>query len=357
MHTEAFNFDLPTELIAQARVSPADQAKLMIIDKEARTLEHAQFFNIVDYLQPGDVIVRNNSKVFKARLNGKLLSLNDQGLWEHRREIEIFLVRPKANEGVWEVMAGGSRHVQNGMKVVFSDDFACEVMTNKKDGTVLVQFVGMSEGEVRNKANEVGRIPIPPYIKDEPHELEMYQTPYAKHDGSVAAPTAGFHFTEELIQKIQDMGCEFAEVTLHIGLGTFLPVKSEMIEDHTMHNEWAELTQENADIINRAKKEGRRIITVGTTSTRTLEGIAALPLYENKGELPEFRGDIDIFITPGFDFKMVDALITNFHLPKSTLLVLVSAFVGDRKYMLDLYKEAIEHQYRFYSFGDAMFVF
>lgn len=356
MHTNLFHFELPSDRIAQTRAEPPDHAKLMVIDRKTKTRKHSQFFHIIDLLQKGDLIVWNNSKVFKARLQGKLLSLNDDDLWEHKRDIEVFLVRPKENLGVWQVLVKGSKHVENGMKVEFAPDFACEVILKKPDGTVLVNFIGMTEEIVRAQSNKYGHIPIPPYIKDEPDQIELYQTAYAKHEGSVAAPTAGFHFTPRIIKEMKERGVEFAEVTLHVGLGTFLPVKAETIQDHTMHSEWAELSQENADKINAAKQEGRRVITVGTTATRTLEGIAALPLYENYGGLPKFQGDIDIFITPGFHFKMVDALITNFHLPKSTLLMLVSAFVGDREYTIESYIEAVEQSYRFYSFGDAMFI-
>ena len=356
MNTDFFNYNLPLECIAQHSVEPRDHSKLMVIERKEMFWRHHHFYDIVHELQPGDVIVWNNSKVFKARLQGKLMSQNNEELWEHKRDIELFLVRPKENEGVWQVLVKGSKHVQNGMRIEMANDFFCDVMVKKKDGTLLVQFEQDEDG-VRAKANKYGSIPIPPYVKNEPDQLELYQTRYAKHEGSVAAPTAGFHFTDELIEKLKSMGVIFAEVTLHVGLGTFLPVKSEHIEDHTMHSEWAELTQENADIINTAKKEGRRVITVGTTATRTLEGIAALPLFKNNGnELPAFTGDIDLFITPGFEFKIVEGLITNFHLPKSTLLMLVSAFVGDREFVIDAYKEAIEQHYRFYSFGDAMLI-
>jgi len=232
---------------------------------------------------------------------------------------------------------------------------------------VLVQFPDDSE-TVRQKANKYGHIPVPPYVKDEPHELESYQTVYAKHEGSVAAPTAGFHFTPELIEKLKNKGVEFAEVTLHVGLGTFLPVKSERVEAHTMHSEWVELSEENAEKINLAKKEGRRVVAVGTTTVRTLEGIASFKNYKiqdtNNYQLPvtnyqlltSYTGDINIFIKPGFEFKIIDAVITNFHLPKSTLLMLVSAFAGDTVFMLQCYQEAVDQKYRFYSFGDAMFI-
>lgn len=331
-------------------------------------IEHRRFDDIVSYVEKGDLLVWNNSKVFKARLYGQLVAEDGAALLEHRKPVEIFLVRPMANEGVWQVLAKPGKHVKNGTRVVFAEDFYCEVMLKEPTGPMLVQFPDDAE-TVREKANRYGSVPLPPYIKDERHELDSYQTVYAEREGSVAAPTAGFHFTPELIERIKEMGVEFAEVTLHVGLGTFLPVKTERVEDHTMHSEWAELTEENAEKINRAKTEGRRIIAVGTTTVRTLEGVARLRTTDNRPQSPlstvdrrpssvvrPYSGDINIFITPGFKFKIVDALITNFHLPKSTLLMLVSAFAGDREFILDCYQKAVAEGYRFYSFGDAMFI-
>ncbi|HRH23537.1 MAG TPA: tRNA preQ1(34) S-adenosylmethionine ribosyltransferase-isomerase QueA [Candidatus Magasanikbacteria bacterium] len=359
MHTKDFDYILPDERIAQHSVEPRDHSRLMVIDRENKTTDDRHFYDIVDYVKSGDVLVWNNSKVFKARLTGKLeagnTDANQDGVPDHallnQKEVEIFLVRPMENSGVWKVLGKPGRRIQTGMVVRFAPDFYCEVMFKEKDGTILVQFPDTEE-EVRRKANQYGSIPIPPYVKDEPHELESYQTVYAKPEGSVAAPTAGFHFTPELIEKLKQKGVIFVEVTLHVGLGTFLPVKSERIEDHTMHSEWVEVSNETSEIINRAKQEGRRVIAVGTTTTRTLEGVALLHL----GEMRAYIGDINIFITPGFGFNIVDAMITNFHLPKSTLLMLVSAFVRDREFMLGCYKSAVEKEYRFYSFGDAMFI-
>ena len=326
-------------------------------------------------------------------LFGKLTDLNDDELFEHKKLVEIFLVRPMENEGVWKVLAKPGRHVRLGTRVVFfsseqpyplppslkkgkgfDESFYCEPIITEADGSILVQFPD-DEETVKRKANQYGVVPVPPYIKDEKHELESYQTVYAsdKKEGSVAAPTAGFHFTPELIEKLKNKGVEFAEVTLHVGLGTFLPVKSERIEDHLMHSEWVELTAENAEKINRAKAEGRRIVAVGTTTVRTLEGIAQLSrnMYHatrNKKEcdnnllhdtcymIHEYQGEINLFIKPGFEFKIVDAMITNFHLPKSTLLMLVCAFAGDREFVLECYKKAVEEKYRFFSFGDGMFI-
>lgn len=361
MHTSDFDYILPSNRIAQQSVEPRDHSRLMAIDKDNNTIEHRHFYDIFDYLKSGDVLVWNNSKVFKARLFGKLEASNhdinhdgaeDKGLL-NTKEVEIFLVRPMENPGVWKVLGKPGKRIMPGMTVRLASDFYCEVMMKEKDGTILVQFPD-SESDVRKKANHYGSIPIPPYVKDEPHELENYQTVYAKPEGSVAAPTAGFHFTPQLIANLKQKGVVFAEVTLHVGLGTFLPVKAERVEDHTMHSEWVEVSSETTEIINSAKQEGRRIIAVGTTTTRTLEGVARL---NSEGRLHPYTGDINIFIMPGFEFKVVDAMITNFHLPKSTLLMLVSAFAGDREFMLDCYKTAVEENYRFYSFGDAMFIY
>ena len=362
MNTSDFDYFLPPELIAQKSIEPRDHSKLMVIDRQARSSEDRLFFNIEEYLQAGDLLVWNNSKVFKARLLGKLLTQNNQGLWEHKREVEIFLIKPMENEGVWQVLGKPGKHIMPGTRVEIAADFWCDVMVKEKEGTILVQFFGvggacLSGEKVRESANKYGHIPIPPYVKDEPHEIEAYQTVYSKHEGSVAAPTAGFHFTPELIERLKTKGVEFAEVTLHVGLGTFLPVKSERIEDHTMHSEWVEITGENAEKINCAKSEGRRVIAVGTTTVRTLEAVARLDRDKNIHHfIHPYTGEVNIFITPGFEFKIIDALITNFHLPKSTLLMLVSALAQDREFMLSCYKKAVEEKYRFFSFGDAMFI-
>ena len=353
MHTSEFDYQLPDSLIAQKSVDPRDHSRLMVVHRKEKLVEHQHFYDILDYLQAGDVIVWNNSKVFKARLLGKLLSQNNQGLWEHKKDIEIFLVRQMENLGVWKVLGKPGKHIANGMRVEFASDFFCDVMLKEKDGTILVQF-DCDEKVVREKANKYGHIPVPPYVKNEPEDFQKYQNVYSKHEGSVAAPTAGFHFTNELIEKIKAKGVEFAEVTLHVGLGTFLPVKVEKIEEHVMHSEVVELTEDNADKINCAKKDGRRIIAVGTTTVRTLEGIIR---FFGTHELHKYQGEINIFITPGFEFKIVDALITNFHLPKSTLLMLISAFAGEKDFMLYCYKNAVQNEYRFFSFGDSMFIY
>ena len=353
MQTSDFDYNLPDDRIAQSPVEPRDGSKLMIVDKKNKTTEHRHFFDIIEYLKPGDLVVWNNSKVFKARLFGTLTDSNDDVLLDHTKQVEVFLIRAMQNTGVWQVLAKPGKHVKNGMRVRFGHDFFCDVVAKEPTGTILVQFGDLTEEQVRERANKYGRVPLPPYVKDERHELEAYQNTYARADkeGSVAAPTAGFHFTDSLIEKMKAKGVEFAEVTLHVGLGTFLPVKAEKVEDHTMHAEMVEISEETVEKIKAAKASGRRVIAVGTTTVRTLEGVNHL-----QDGLRAYHGDLNIFITPGFEFGVVDALVTNFHLPKSTLLMLVSAFAGDRGFMLECYKKAVEEKYRFYSFGDAMFI-
>lgn len=363
MYTSDFDYHLPEDRIAQCSIEPRDHSRMMVIDRTSKQVEHCNFFDLIEYLQAGDVIVWNNSKVFKARLTGRLAPLehdhDGDGIPDkpllNQKEVEIFLIRPMHNTGVWKVLGKPGRRITPGMIVRFAPDFFGEVMVKEKDGTILMQFSD-TDDEVRRKANMYGVTPIPPYIKDESHEIESYQTVYALSEGSVAAPTAGFHFTPELIQKLKDRGVIFVDITLHVGLGTFLPVKSERIDDHTMHSEWVEVSAETADSINTAKQEKRRIVAVGTTTVRTLEGIARMG-NDDTGVIRPYVGDINIFIKPGFEFHIVDVLITNFHLPKSTLLMLVSAFVGDRAFLLQCYTEAVEQKYRFYSFGDAMLIY
>jgi len=368
MLTSEFDYNLPKNLIAQEPADPRDSSRLMIVDRKNKSVEHKHFYNIVDYLRPGDLLVWNNSKVFKARLRGTLqldeevsqLKRNNSTLMiVNSAPVEIFLLRPMENSGVWRVMAKPGRKLRLGMRIRYAEDFSAEVVLKENDGTILLQF-NEDDLSVRAKANKYGEVPTPPYIKDSnsgQNLSDRYQTVYAKNEGSVAAPTAGFHFTPELIQKIEDKGVQFAEVTLHVGIGTFQPVKTEMVEDHIMHSEWVEITAKNCDLINQAKKEGRRVIAVGTTTVRTLEGVAKKYFVdETTSRLKPFSGDVNIFITPGFEFKIVDALITNFHLPKSTLLMLTSAFVQDKDFLFDCYRIAIESKYKFFSFGDAMLI-
>lgn len=372
MLVSQFDFILPPERIAQTPVEPRDHSRLMVVDRSAKTFEHRHFYDIASIIRPGDLVVWNNSKVFKARLFGTPVINEDvqspppgsSGVVEPARRVEIFLVRPMENKGVWKILAKPAKKLRLGMRLVFAEDFSCEVLLKEADGTLLVQFADDDAG-VRAKANRYGDVPLPPYVKSVPESsiADRYQTVYAKHEGSVAAPTAGFHFTPDLIERLKAVGVEFADVTLHVGLGTFLPVKTERVEDHTMHSEWVELGVETVVAINRAKKEGRRVIAVGTTTVRVLEGAA---LYQSHGasrridgteiSLQPFTGDLNVFITPGFMFRVIDALVTNFHLPKSTLLMLVSAFVGDADFLLSAYRTAVEEEYRFYSFGDAMFI-
>ena len=306
MKTTDFDYILPKELIAQNPVEPRDSSRLMVVDKHTHTIAHTEFTDIESYFKKGDVLVWNNSKVFKARLFGKLHSGTGRDLIDHEKDVEIFLVRPMENVGVWKVLAKPGRHVLPGMTIAFAEDFFCNVMLKEENGTILVQFP-FNAATVRRKANQYGHIPVPPYVKDEPAQFESYQTVYAKEEGSVAAPTAGFHFTPRIIDVLKKKGVEFAEVTLHVGLGTFLPVKSEDVEDHTMHGEWVEITEENAKKINTAKHEGRRIVAVGTTSVRTLEGVAQ---FGGGGRVNAYEGDINMFILPGFAFQIVDVLIT-----------------------------------------------
>lgn len=357
MLTKEFDFELPLSTIAQKPVEPRDHSRMLIVDRTRGAMEHRHFFDIVEYLRPGDLLVWNNSKVFKARLFGRLVSKQGETLREHSKPVEVFLVKPMPNAGVWMALAKPGRHALPGTRIVFADDFFCETMVKERDGTVLVQFSDDEEG-VREKANRYGSVPLPPYVKDESHELDSYQTVYASRVGSVAAPTAGFHFTPELIETLEKKGVQFAEITLHVGLGTFLPVKSERVEDHTMHSEWVEITEENSEKINRAKANGDRVIAVGTTTVRTLEGAArfGFRIADDEKFVRPYCGEMNLFITPGFSFRIVDAMITNFHLPKSTLLMLVSAFIGNRAKTLGIYKEAIRAGYRFYSFGDAMLI-
>ncbi len=374
MKTADFDYVLPPEFIAQKPIRPRDHAKLMIINRQQKTLEHRKFYNLIDYLEPGDLLVWNNSKVFKARLFGYLEAVDkdinkdgqiDKPLFKPAK-VEIFLVKPMPNKGVWQVLGRPGRRVKLGMRIRFAPDFYCDVVAKEPSGEILVQFY-LNEVEVRNKANQYGHVPLPPYIKTQINELSTYQTIYAKNEGSVAAPTAGFHFSSDLINKLKNKGVEFANVTLHVGLGTFLPVKTENIFEHKMHKEWVELSDETIEKIKQAELNNKKIIAVGTTSVRTLEGIANIKakLFTKEKYQPKhgfeylqpYQGDINLFIYPGFEFKIINGLVTNFHLPKSTLLMLVSAFIGSREFTLQAYEIAKQKKYRFYSFGDAMFVY
>jgi S-adenosylmethionine:tRNA ribosyltransferase-isomerase len=335
-----FNYHLPQERIAQTSVEPRDHSRLLILDKNTGQRIHKQFYEILDELVRGDVLVMNQTKVFKARLEGEVRG----------KTIEVFLLR--ANEdGSWQSLVRPGKAVIEDDQINLSG-ISVRVKEKMPDGVVLLE-TDLSPEQVIAHANAVGEVPIPPYVGKSKEALENYQTVFAKKIGSVAAPTAGFHFTEALLEKINNKGVQIEFVTLHVGIGTFRPIKTETIEEHEMHAEFVEITDEVARRIHKAKTEGRRIIGVGTTSTRALEGVAAV----SGGGLPAtgFVGDVNLFISPGFTFKVIDALITNFHLPKSSLLVLVSALAG-RESILEAYEEAVSMDYRFFSFGDAMFI-
>jgi S-adenosylmethionine:tRNA ribosyltransferase-isomerase len=330
---ELFNYDLPESFIAQRSVEPRDHSKLMLVSRASGELEHRYFYDLVDLLQAGDVLVFNTSKVFKARLA-------EGGL-------EVFVLRIAD----WEVeclIKPGKKFPQGSTISLFGRSFS--VKSKTPDG-VCVVTTGLSVNEMLEFCEQHGEVPTPPYVKNASSVEKDYQTVYAKQVGSVAAPTAGFHFTDELLQKIKDNGIEIEHVVLHVGIGTFRPVQVQTLQEHTMHSEWVSVTAETAHRLNVAKAEGRRVIAVGTTTTRVLEGVANL--YD--GKLVPYEGDVNMFITPGYEFKIIDGLITNFHLPKSTLLVLVSALVG-REHILAAYEAAKKNNYRFFSFGDAMFI-
>lgn len=339
MKVSEFNYDLPEELIAQVPIKNRDESRLMVVNREKRTIEHKTFKDIIDYLEPGDCLVRNNTKVIPARLYGKK---------ETGANVE-FLLLNNIEGDIWEsiVRPGNKLHV--GTKVIFGDGLLeAEILDIMPGGTRKVKF--NYQGIFNEILDQIGLMPLPPYIHETLKDKDRYQTVYAKYDGSAAAPTAGLHFTNELLEKIKEKGIEIANVTLHVGIGTFRPVKEDEVEKHDMHTEHYYIKKEDADKINIAKKNGKRIISVGTTSCRVLETVA-----DENGLVKETEGDTNIFIYPGYKFKCVDNLITNFHLPQSTLLMLVSA-LSDRDFMLEAYKEAVKDKYRFFSFGDAMYI-
>ncbi len=339
MDISLFDFELPLELIAQTPAEVRDESRLLVIDKDNKTYEDRIFHDIIDYLRPGDVLVRNNTKVLPARLFG-----TKEGTGAH---VEVLLLKQiKGDE--WECLCGNAKPIKVGSVIIFNDKLKAKCLETKDEGIRIMEFI--YDGIFLEILNEVGNMPLPPYIKKQCEDNSRYQTVYAKVMGSAAAPTAGFHFTDELFGKIKAKGIEVLDVTLHIGLGTFKPVKESKVEDHVMHSEHYFMSKETADRLNLAKKEGRRIIAVGTTATRTLEAI-----MQNYGEFREVEENTTIFITPGYKFLAIDALITNFHLPKSTLIMLVSAFMG-REFTLEVYQHAIDERYRFFSFGDAMFI-
>ena len=339
MKVSDFYYDLPEELIAQTPIEKRDESRLMVLNRKNETIEHKTFKDIIDYLQPGDVLVRNNTKVLPARLYGRK---------ETGAHVE-FLLLNNIEGDIWECIVRPGNKLHIGTKVIFGEGLLkANILDIMPGGTRKVEFE--YEGIFNEILDKIGLMPLPPYIHEELKEKDRYQTVYAKNEGSAAAPTAGLHFTDELIEKLEKKGIIIANVTLHVGIGTFRPVKEETVEAHEMHTEHYYIKKEDADKINSAKEKGKRVIAVGTTSCRVLESIA-----NENGRVEETEGDTKIFIYPGYKFKILDGLITNFHLPQSTLLMLVSALAG-KDYIMKAYKEAVKEKYRFFSFGDAMFI-
>ena len=339
MKVSDFDYDLPERLIAQHPSEKRDESRLMVLNREKQTIEDKVFKDVIDYLNPGDCLVRNNTKVIPARLYGKK---------ETGANVEFLLLK-RIHDDTWEVIVRPGRKLLKGAKVIFGDGILEATIDDVlENGNRQVTF--KYDGIFNEILDQIGLMPLPPYIKEKLKDKDRYQTVYAKYDGSAAAPTAGLHFTEELLEKIRQKGVEIANVTLHVGIGTFRPVKVENVEEHDMHSEHYYIKKEDADKINNAKKNGKRIISVGTTSCRVLESIA-----DESGFVKETEGDTSIFIYPGYKFKCIDSLITNFHLPESTLVMLVSALAG-KDFILKAYKEAVEKEYRFFSFGDAMII-
>ncbi len=340
MKTSDFYYDLPKELIAQDPLEDRSSSRLLVLHRKSGRVEHRVFTDIVEYLKPGDCLVRNNTKVIPARLYGTRV---DTGA-----TIELLLFKRMEND-VWETLVKPGKKARQGAVISFGDGILTgEIIDVKEDGNRLIQF--RYEGIFEEILDQLGQMPLPPYITHTLKDKNRYQTVYAKYEGSAAAPTAGLHFTEELFQKLEEKGVLVANVTLHVGLGTFRPVKVDDVSKHHMHTEFYQVTKEEADKINKAKQAGGRIVCVGTTSCRTIESAA-----DENGVLKPGQGDTDIFIYPGYSFKMMDVLITNFHLPESTLLMLVSALAG-KEQVMRVYEEAVQERYRFFSFGDAMII-
>ena len=336
LNKKTYYYDLPEELIAQTPVEPRDSSRMLVYHKDNNLIEHKIFRDIIDYFNKGDVLVVNNTKVIPARLFGKKA--------ETGANIEVFLLK-RHNLTDWEVLIKPVKRVKVGTEIVISPELKCEILSIGEFGSCEIRF--KFDGVFEEILDRVGEMPLPHYIKQKCEKKERYNTVYSKFDGSSAAPTAGLHFTNELLNKLKEKGVIITDVLLHVGLGTFRPVSEDNILNHKMHTEYYEVKKEAADIINKAKKEGRRVIAVGTTSIRTLESVAT-----KYGEMKECSGDTNIFIYPGYNFKIVDGIITNFHLPESTLIMLVSAFLGVEN-TLNMYNTAVKEKYRFYSFGDA----
>ncbi len=347
MNIEEFDYELPKELIAQTPMEQRDECRLMVLNRDKGTIEHRHFYDILDYLKPGDCLVMNDSKVIPARIFG---------VKEKTGAHIEFLLSKRIEGDRWETLVRPGRRLKPGDKVDFGDGkLEAEVLEYGKDGTRIVEF--HYDGIFMERLEEIGNMPLPPYIErpSDEEDKDMYQTVYAHYDGSVAAPTAGLHFTKDLLKKAQMKGVKLAYVTLHVGIGTFRPVKCENIEDHHMHFEEYFVNEETAETINQTIREGGRIISVGTTSTRTLESAAYLDEELGKYLVKSGHGNTGIFIYPGYEWKIVNALITNFHLPKSTLIMLVSSLYNREK-ILEAYNEAVKEKYRFFSYGDAMFI-
>ncbi len=340
MNVLDFDYNLPEELIAQTPIKKRDTSRLMVLDKETGEISHKHFYDIIDYLNPGDTLVLNDTKVLPARLIGEKE--------ETKAVIEVLLLKDKGSD-TWEALVKPARRIHIGDVVSFGNGLLRLTCVEVKDEGIRVFKAGY-DGIFYEILDELGTMPLPPYIHEKLEDKDRYQTVYAKEVGSAAAPTAGLHFTEELLERIKDKGINVVYLTLHVGLGTFRPVKVEKIEEHKMHSEFYSLSSEVADILNKTREDGKRIIAVGTTSTRTLETV-----YGKYGEFKEDHGFTDIFIYPGKEVKSIDGLITNFHLPKSTLIMLVSAIAG-KENILNAYNVAVKEKYRFFSFGDAMFI-
>ena len=339
MRTEDFDYNLPEELIAQHPADKRDFSRLLVVDRKTGKREDKHFYDIIDYLNEGDLLVMNDTRVIPARLFG-----HREGKEE---KIEVFLLE-NVEDDKWEVLVRPGKKMKIGTKCIFSDELSLEVIDIKEDGNRVVEF--FYDGIFQEILDRLGNMPLPPYIKEKLKDKERYQTVYSKNPGSVAAPTAGLHFTKELLKKIEEKGVKLAYITLNVGLGTFRPVKVDDVKNHKMHSEFYQISKETADLINETKKNNKRIISTGTTTTRTLESV-----YKKNGQIKEDSGWTDIFIYPGFEFNVIDCQITNFHLPKSTLIMLVSA-LASKEIILDAYKDAVDKKYRFFSFGDAMFL-
>lgn len=338
MKLEEFNYDLPKELIAQEPAEPRDSCRLMMVDKKTGEWEHHHFRDILDEIREGDVFVFNNTKVIPARLYGKK---KDTG-----GKVEMLLLTPKGND-TWEVLVNPGRKALPGVEIEFAENCYCKVLDKTEFGGRLVEF--QYDGNFDSLLDQIGEMPTPPYIHKKLGNNDEYQTVYAKYKGSAAAPTAGLHFTPELMEEMKKKGAKLLFVTLHVGIGTFRPVSEENIEDHEMHKEWYTVSEETAKEVNAARAEGRRVIAVGTTSVRTLESAG------QSGILESGSGWTQLYIYPGYQWHMVDAIVTNFHLPESTLVMMMASFAG-REHILAAYEEAVKQKYRFFSFGDAMFL-